>query len=342
MQKTTSIAVWGLGAMGGGIGRAILDKPGLKLVAAVDKSPEKVGRDVAEVLGLGERTGVTVQRDAREALSSSRPNVVILATTSFVHEILEDVLTSVAAGAHVVTIAEEMADAHAQHPKLAERMHQAALDRGVCVLGTGINPGFVLDLLIICLSGVCLNVDRVVARRVNDLSPFGPTVMRTQGVGLSQEAFQAGLSSGTIVGHVGFPESISLIARALGWRLDRIEQRKEPIISTVRRQTQYVTVEPGCVAGCSHTASGYVGDVEVIRLEHPQQVLPELEGVSTGDYITVEGTPAIAMSIRPEIPGGLGTIAMAVNAVPLVMRARPGLITMLDLPVPRAILGNRR
>jgi len=341
LQKTTRVAVWGLGAMGGGICRAILDKPGLELVAAVDTHPEKVGRDVAEVVDLGGRTGVVVWRNAGEALASGRPDVVILATASFVSEVLGDVLTAIESGAHVVSIAEEMADAYAQHAGLAERMHQAALSRGVCVLGTGINPGFVLDLLIICLSGVCIHVDKVVARRVNDLSPFGPTVMRTQGVGLHPEEFQAGLARGTIVGHVGFPESISLIARALGWRLDRVEQRKEPIISTVRRQTRYVTVEPGQVAGCSHTASGYAGEEELIRLEHPQQVLPELAGVATGDYINVEGTPGIAMSIRPEIPGGLGTIAMAVNAVPLVMAAKPGLLTMIDLPLPRAIPGKR-
>ena len=341
MLQKIRIAVWGLGAMGGGICRVILDKPSLELVAAVDTSPEKVGRDIAEVLDLENRTGVTVRRDARAALASGRPDVVILATTSFVRDILDDLLTAVEAGAHVVTIAEEMADPYAQHPGLADRMHQAALSRGVCVLGTGINPGFVLDLLIICLSGACIDISKIVARRVNDLSPFGPTVMRTQGVGLSPQEFEAGLSSGAIVGHVGFPESISLIARALGWKLDRIEQRKEPIISSVLRQTKYVTVEPGEVAGCSHTASGYAGEEELIRLEHPQQVLPELAGVATGDYITVEGTPSIAMSIRPEIPGGLGTIAMAVNAVPLVMAARPGLITLADLPLPRAIPGRR-
>lgn len=341
MLQKIRIAVWGLGAMGGGICRVILDKPGLELVAAVDTSPEKVGRDIAEVLDLESRTGVTVWRDARAALASGRPDVVILATTSFVRDILDDLLTAVEAGAHVVTIAEEMADPYAQHPGLADRMHRAALSRGVCVLGTGINPGFVLDLLIICLSGACINISKIAARRVNDLSPFGPTVMRTQGVGLSPQEFEAGLSSGAIVGHVGFPESISLIARALGWKLDRIEQRKEPIISSVLRQTKYVTVKPGHVAGCSHTASGYAGEEELIRLEHPQQVLPELAGVATGDYITVEGTPSIAMSIRPEIPGGLGTIAMAVNAVPLVMAARPGLITLADLPLPRAIPGRR-
>ncbi|MEW6524840.1 MAG: 2,4-diaminopentanoate dehydrogenase [Bacillota bacterium] len=341
MQSTIKVLVWGMGAMGGGICRMVMDKPGLELVAAVAATPAKAGRDVGDVLEFGYKTGVMVTNDAREAFDRSRPDVAILATKSFISETLDETITAIQAGAHVVSIAEEMADPWAQHPGLADRIHQAARGKGVTVLGTGVNPGFVLDVLIICLSGACVSVDKITARRVNDLSPFGPTVMKTQGVGTRPEEFQAGVKNGSIVGHVGFPESINLIARALGWTLDRVEQQKEPIISSVRRQTKYVTVEPGWVAGCRHTASGYAGGHELIRLEHPQQVLPELEGVATGDYISIEGTPRIDMAIKPEIPGGLGTIATAVNMVPLVVAAQPGLLTMVDLPVPRAMPGKR-
>ncbi|HBR23436.1 MAG TPA: NADP-binding protein, partial [Firmicutes bacterium] len=154
--------------------------------------------------------------------------------------------------------------------------------------------------------------------------------------------FNKGIKDGSIVGHVGFEESLHMIAAALGWQLDEIKQTREPIISNVYRETKYVKVEKGNVAGCRHIAHGYMNGKPVIELEHPQQVLPNLEGVNTGDYIWIEGTPAINMAIKPEIPGGLGTIAMAVNMIPKVIAAQPGLVSMKDLPVPSAVLGDFR
>lgn len=79
-----------------------------------------------------------------------------------------------------------------------------------------------------------------------------------------------------------------------------------------------------------------------IEMIHPQQVEPQLEGIHTGDYISIKGTPNINMAIKPEIPGGIGTIAMCVNMIPHVINARPGLKTMIDLPIPRAIMGDMR
>lgn len=185
----------------------------------------------------------------------------------------------------------------------------------------------------VLLTGGCHEVRSVTARRVNDLSPYGPTVMRTQGVGLSPARFATGVADGSVVGHVGFPQSVRLISDALGLGVDRIEEVREPIISAVRRTTPHVTVEPGMVAGCDHRCVGYRGGTEVVRLIHPQQVLPDLAGQDTGDHVTVDGTPSISMTISPEYDGGLATQALAVNVVPHVLRASPGLKSMLDLPV---------
>ena len=98
-------------------------------------------------------------------------------------------------------------------------------------------------------------------------------------------------------------------------------------------------VAPGNVAGCRHTARAYSNGKEVIFLEHPQQVCPEAEGIKTGDYVAIDGDPPLNLAIEPEIPGGIGTIAIAVNMIPLVLRGAPGLLTMADLPVPRGIPG---
>ena len=140
---------------------------------------------------------------------------------------------------------------------------------------------------------------------------------------------------------VGFRQSVALIANALGWELDSIAEEREPIITSVDRETKYVKVKAGNVAGCRHTAKAYSNGKEVIFLEHPQQICPEAEDVKTGDYIKIDGDPAINLAIEPEIPGGTGTIAIAVNMIPLVRAAAPGLLTMADLPIPRGISGAR-
>lgn len=326
--------------MGGGIARMLLEKRGVEIVGAIERRPELIGCDLGEVFGLGRLLGVEVSGDPESVLSRARADVVLQATGSFVHEVESDILLAVRHGCNLISTAEEMACPQATNPDAAARLDRAAREVGVSVFGTGINPGFVLDLLIIALTAACRRVDSVTARRVNDLSPFGPTVMRSQGVGTTPEEFDRGVATGAIVGHVGFQQSIRLIADAVGWRLDRVEERREPIISKVARRAPHATVEPGMVAGCNHTGIGYADGRAVITLLHPQQIQPQAEGVLTGDYIEIEGDPSVRFSGSPEIPGGIGTMAVVVNYIPLVVAARPGLLTLNDLPVPAARMGD--
>ncbi len=326
-----SVTLWGLGSMGAGIAK-LLRQRGYVLANVWDNDPDKVGRPVGDVIADGGEPGPVVSE--ANGRYPDAGNVVIIATGSFVDEVYHMILEAVQAGQHVVTIAEEMAFPWAGHAEKADAIDAAAKEQGVAVLGTGINPGFVLDALIGFLSSACLTVDRVYARRVNDLAPFGPTVLRTQGVGTTPEQFAVGVANGSIVGHIGFPESIHLLAQCLGWQIDRIEQDRQPIISTTERSTPYIQIRPGQVAGCNHRAWGYVGSSCVIELEHPQQICPEVEGTATGDHIAITGEPGLTMDIQPEIPGGLGTIAVTVNSIPRLLEAAPGLRTMADLVLP--------
>ena len=339
MKKPIRVLQWGLGAMGGGMVRLMLEKPGLEVVAAVGR-PRHAGKDLGEVLGLGKNLGIIVTDNPDAVLDKEKVDCVGLATTSWTAAQMPDLRKILNAGINCVTITEEMADPEAQSPELAAEIDELAKKNGVSVLGTGVNPGFVLDLLIVTLTGGCHSVERIEASRVNDLSPYGHTVMRSQGVGTTPEAFRAGLADGSIVGHVGFPESIHLISEALGLGVDRIEQSREPIISKVYRETPEVKVEPGMVAGCIHTGIGYRGGKEVIRLVHPQQIHPQLENQDTGDYIHIYGRPEVHMTIKPEIAGGKATIGIAVNMIPHVVAATPGLKRMIDLPTPAALMGE--
>jgi len=334
------IATWGFGAMGRGIAKNVIESKFMKLVGVIDKNPEFIGKDVGELLGLG-NYGIRV-RDSIDVIEETNPDLVVIATSSFVKDVLPQIEYAVKNHANVITIAEEMAFPFDSHPEESFYMDSLAKRYGVTILGTGVNPGFVLDTLIIALTGVCTRVDKIVAKRINDLSPFGKTVMETQGVGTTPQQFEEGLKKGTIVGHIGFPQSIAMIARALGWNITKIEEERKPIISNVYRETPVVKVEPGMVAGCNHSAKAYVGDKCVIELYHPQQIHPHLEGVETGDYIEIYGDININLSIKPEIPGGKATIAIATNMIPIVISAQPGLICMADLPVPRSILSFTR
>jgi 4-hydroxy-tetrahydrodipicolinate reductase len=316
----------------------MLSKESVELLGAIDTRSEYIGKDPGEILELGKTSGKVYAsfEDAKKNIST-RPDVVILATDSFTKNVVSDIKKICNEKINVVTIAEEMSFPWASEPKLAEEIDKVAEMNGVTVLGTGINPGFVLDALVIMMTGVCHNIEYIEASRINDLSPFGPTVMKTQGVGTTPEEFVEGIKSGDIVGHIGFPESIRMIAKAIGIELDEVREEREPIVSNVYRETKYVKVEKGMVAGCRHIGYGIKDGKTVIKMIHPQQVLPHLENINTGDYINIKGNPPVNLSIKPEIPGGIGTMAMAVNMLHLVKESTPGLKTIADLPIPRMI-----
>jgi 4-hydroxy-tetrahydrodipicolinate reductase len=336
------MVILGTGHMGSGIARLALERPGLALVGACARRPSRAGTDLGHALGLDRSLGLAIHRDLSGLLEVARPHVVIQANCSRLEEAEDELAICLAPGVDAITIAEEVAWPWAYSPAWAKRMDRLAREHGATLLGTGVNPGFVLDLLVIALTGVCSRVESITATRVNDLSPYGPAVLRTQGVGLTPEAFREGVEAGTVLGHVGFPASIGMIAAALGVDIDRVVESREPIVSRVRRATPTVTIEPGRVAGCLHTAVGYRGERVFLRLVHPQQVQPELEGVETGDTIEITGTPNLRIAGSPEIPGGVATTALTVNMVPRVLAAPPGLRSMADLPVPAACLGDAR
>lgn len=327
------VAVWGTGMMGQGLLGFILDRPkDIDLVGAIVTNPAKEGKTVGELLGRD--CGVTMTTDFAAVLAK-KPDVVCICTQSNLDEITSQVEPSVRAGANVICIAERLSYPWASDPAWAERFDALAKEHGVSILGTGVNPGFVLDALIVMWTSVNLRIDRIEAQRVNDLSPFGPTVMKSQGVGTTVEQFNAGVADGSIVGHIGFQESINLIGRALGWKIDEIVETREPIITTVERSTPHVHVAPGDVCGCRHIGKGYMNGELKIELVHPQQIHPEMEGVNTGDYIKIIGDPNVNMVNAPEIPGGKGTYASTGNYIPLIGEAPAGIVTVVDMPLPR-------
>lgn len=337
------VALWGFGAMGSGVARVLLQKEGVEITGVCDIHPQRVGRSIFDVLGIdqGERKDVIIE-DSIDKATLIKPALCILATDSFTKKAFPKICQLIEKGINVISTAEQMSYPRAQEPELADKMDRLAKEHGVTVLGTGINPGLMMDLLAICLSGCMTDVEHVTCKRVNSLSPFGPAVMEEQGVGLTVDRFNKGCADGTLAGHVGFAESVGMISEALGWNLTAFEQQMKPIVTTVDRKAPYGYAKAGDVAGVNMTGQGWVDGQLKIDMIHPQQIEPEMEGTHTGDYITLLGTPTVNMQIKPEVDGGIGTIAMCVNMIPHVINATAGLKTMLDLPVPRAIMSDMR
>lgn len=342
-KENVKVIIWGLGSMGRGMAEMILKKKGVEIVGVVGRGA-KLGKSMYEFLEIEKEDKKDIIIGTyTEVIKENCADVVLVCTDSFTKDNFEKIKYCLEKKINVISTAEEMSYPMAQEESLSIEINKIAKENGVTVLGTGINPGLIMDLLVIALTGACIDVESIKAERVNNLSPFGPAVMKEQGVGLELDEFNKRLEEGTLAGHVGFHESINMIADALGWKLsDDVKLSMAPIVSNVYRKAPYAEVKAGDVAGCNMKGFGYIdGDLKIEML-HPQQIEPQLEGIETGDYITIKGNPDINMSINPEVPGGIGTIAMVVNMIPHVINARPGLKTMIDLPVPRAILGDMR
>ena len=343
-MRDIRVALWGFGAMGSGIAKMIASKEGINISGVCVRRDHLVGQEVYSYLGIdrGDRDPVIITNKIEDIVRRDLCDIVVLATDSFVEAQFDKIMFCLDRGVNVITMAEEMAWPWAQNEELADKIDALAKMRGVTVLGTGINPGFVLDYLILALSGTCEHVESIEAARVNDLAPFGKSVMVEQGVGISVEEFDRRMAEGSLAGHVGFPESMSMIAEGMGVELVEIEETRDPIITNVDRKSAHGEAKKGHLAGVRQQSYGRLADGKVfIHLDHPQQICPEDEGIDTGDYVTIHADGYdMNLSIVPETPGGIGTIAMVVNMIPHVIGAEPGLRSMLDLPVPRCILGK--
>ncbi len=320
----------GLGPIGLEAARLALAGRSLELVGAVDLDPEKAGRDLAELLGLDEATGLRVERDLAAALARARPDVAILCTGSTVPAVLADVERIVRAGAGVVCSCEELLWPALQHPELARRLDAAARSGGSAILGTGVNPGFVLDFLPVVLSGVSRRVERVRGVRILDAAARRLPLQKKVGAGLAVEEFRRLVAAGRL-GHVGMRESVALIGHALGFDLDEVTQTVEPVVAERRIETAHLVVEPGRAAGIRNLGFGRSGGETRVEL-----VLEMYVGApDPRDEIFLEGDPPLHLAIEGGTPGDAATAAILVNSLAGVAAAPPGLKTVLDLPPPR-------
>lgn len=319
----------GLGPIGAAVAKQLLARRGFQIVAAVDIDPGKVGRDLGGILGLDRQLRVKITDSIVAAAKGSKPNVAVLCTSSSLRAVagqFEEVLRQ---RLPIVTTTEEAAYPARSNRALAKRIDVAARQARVAVLGTGVNPGFTMDALPIALSAVCERVERIEVQRVQDARIRRLPFQQKIGAGLSRDEFQARVDAGT-VRHVGFTESIQMIADAMGWRLDRIVEGVAAQVAAVPVRSDFLSVSAGQVSGIVQTGAGYIGDAVKVSL----RLEAYLGAPESYDAVLIEGSPRIYSKIEGGVHGDIATASMAVNSIPAVLAAPPGFHTMRDLRLP--------
>jgi len=327
---------FGLGPIGAGVVRQVATRKGFKVVGAVDIDPAKVGRDLGEVVGLGRQLKVKVSNDAKKAIKSSKPDVAVLCTQSSMKNVLPQIEAIVKMKVPIVSTTEELAYPSKANMKYARQIHQLAKKYKVAILGTGVNPGFVMDALPITLTGVCERVEKIRVDRVQDARIRRLPFQQKIGAGLTREQFQKKVDAGT-VRHVGLTESVSMIADALGMKVDRITDEIQPKIAVAAVASEFLAVDPGYVCGIVQDGIGYSNGEPVITL-HMEAYLGAPESY---DAVEITGSPALKTKIVGGVHGDIATASITVNSIPKILEVEPGLHTMRDMPLPSFFGGVR-
>jgi hypothetical protein len=318
----------GLGPLGQKIVRYARER-GMHYAAAVDPDPAKAGRDLGELCGLS-KLGVTVSGTLDEALAGRRlpsPAVALVTTVSSLAKIETQLAALARAGIHTVSTCEELVYPWKTHPEIAGRIDRLCKEHGVACLGTGVNPGFLMDWLPIAVTGVCQRVDGITISRVQDASVRRVPFQQKIGAGLDLEGFRLKQEAGTLR-HVGLRESIDLIANRLGWRLDRTTETLEPVIADRDLSSGYVPIRAGMARGVHQVARAYRDGREVITLDF----FAAVGEPASYDRIRIAGEPTLDLRFEGGVNGDVATCAITLNAIRSVLSCGPGLKTMCEVP----------
>ena len=328
MKKKIRAIQYGVGPIGASIARLMREKHAIEICGAIDTDPAKVGRDLGEVVGASDAPwGVKISADASEVLEQSA-DVVIHSTSSSLPKVMDQLLACLEAEACIVSTCEELSYPFRTHPELAAKLDAAAKDWGVALVGTGVNPGFVMDKLVITLAAVSQRIEHAKALRIVDASKRRLPLQKKIGAGMTVEEFREKVQAG-IIKHVGLPESVAMIADGLNLPVDQITETIEPKVATGRVQTEFLAVEAGQAAGVHQIARGLSAGKELIHLELQMYVGAK----DPADTITLTGHPDISLTIPGGSHGDIATASVVVNSIPVILDAPAGLRTARDLPI---------
>lgn len=329
-QSRIRVVQYGLGPIGLAAVRNILTRRDLELVGAIDIDPRKFQRDVADLSGLKQPSGVRVSNRPEDVLAVCRPDVVLHATGSRLESVFPQLSQCVETGASVVSTCEELLLPDLRNPKLTEKLDRLAKLKQAVVLGTGVNPGFVMDTMAVVATAPCLELKSVQVERVVDASTRRLPLQKKVGAGMTSAQFRKGVKKKEL-GHVGLLESLHLVARGLGWSLDRVVENIKPVLAKRSVRTRFLTVKSGQVAGIHHVCRGYRDNKAVLSLDLQMYVGAR----KPHDRINIQGRPAVNLLFDGGVAGDEATVGMLLSMAHVVRAASPGVRTMIDVPLPR-------
>jgi 2,4-diaminopentanoate dehydrogenase len=324
-----NVMFYGVGPIGAAVARQVATRKGFRIVGAIDIDPAKLGRDLGDVIAFGSKMKVRVTNDAPGALKREKPHVVVLCTSSSLKRVMPQIETVLKARVPIVSTTEELSYPVGRNRALAKRIDVMARKAKVAVLGTGVNPGFTMDALPIMLTGVCERVDSVRVDRIQDARSRRLPFQQKIGSGLTTEQFQKKVKDGS-VRHVGLTESVTMIADALGWKLDEVTDEITPKVADETVESEYLAVDPGYVCGIVQDGIGWDNGKPLVTL-HMEAYLGAPESF---DAVTIEGNPRIEQKISGGVHGDVATASITVNSIPKVLQSPPGLRTMRDMILP--------
>jgi hypothetical protein len=323
------VMFYGLGPIGAGVARQVATRKGFKIVGGIDIDPAKIGQDLGDVIEFERKLKVRVTNDAAGALKQTKPDVTVLCTRSSLKTVMPQIEAILKARVPIVSTTEELSYPVGRNRALAKRIDQLAKKAKVAVLGTGVNPGFVMDALPIALTGLCERVDSVRIDRIQDARVRRLPFQQKIGSGLTTDQFQKKVDDHS-VRHVGLAESVTMIADAFGWKLDKVTDNIKPKIADRTVQSEFLAVDPGYVCGIVQEGIGWKDGKPIITL-HMEAYLGAPESF---DSIVIDGVPRIEQKISGGVHGDVATASITVNSIPKVIDAPPGLRTMRDMTLP--------
>lgn len=339
-MENINVVIYGVGVIGRRLAKHLISKEGVEIVGAIDINPSIVGTDLGEIIEE-EKTGVIICNDAEKILHETRPDIVCHTTSSYLKQTFNQLEQILKNGINVVSTCEELSYPYATKSgsNYAHRLDIIAKESNATILGTGVNPGYLMDTLPIFLTAVCEKVDQVTIVRQMDAATRRVPFQKKIGAGLTLREFRESIENGKITGHVGLEQSISMISKALGWDLNLIQvEPVEPVTLGYDVASNAIEVPQGYVAGSKQMAYGIIDGMPVITADFRAFIGARDEF----DSVYVKGIPPINQKITPCVHGDHATIAITANMIPHVLNSEPGLKTMIDLPIPHATLSHLR
>jgi 4-hydroxy-tetrahydrodipicolinate reductase len=342
------VVIFGFGRVGQAVLELALTRPWLDVVGIVARRPERDGEAAAAAVPEAP-SSLHVRTDGESLLREARPDAAVVATSSRLRDVLPQLRLAAEAGARAIACtSEELAYALPEDGPEARAIHALATEHGAAIVATGVNPGFMMDLWPLVLSGLAWDVESLESRRIVDVSVFAPHTRSQLGIGHDRAAFDAGVADGSIVGHLGFRESLRMLCDAMGRPAERITIDTDPVIAERPYRLSDGTIEKGTTVAASQRAVAWRDGTPWISLEMLLHVAPEQDGVRPIDETHLRGRHELHATLDPGCAAILGTAAQLINTIPTALAADPGLYGPGQLPpsapwlAQMAPLGGRR